>query len=43
VQVFVFTDGEVVETFSVIREVMFQSKKHRYKVVSISTGETQGF
>lgn len=42
VQIFVFTDGEVVETFSVIREVKFQSRKHRYEGGLLSTGETEG-
>jgi hypothetical protein len=37
VQVFVFTDGEVTDTFSVIKEVKFNSKKHRYEENVIST------
>ena len=30
-QLFVFTDGEVSDTFSVIRQVQLNSKKHRYE------------
>lgn len=30
-QLFVFTDGEVSDTYSVIREVKLNSKKHRYE------------
>lgn len=37
-QIFVFTDGEVVETFSVIREVKFQSRKHRCFSFGIGEG-----
>lgn len=31
VQLFVFTDGEVADTFTIIREVKLNSKKHRYE------------
>jgi hypothetical protein len=39
-QLFVFTDGEVSDTFSVIREVKLNSKKHRYEesIASVLTG-----
>ncbi|KAL1781729.1 von Willebrand factor A domain-containing protein 5A [Sigmodon hispidus] len=37
-QVFVFTDGEVVETFNVIREVKFHSKRHRCFSFGIGEG-----
>ncbi|XP_069852172.1 von Willebrand factor A domain-containing protein 5A-like isoform X1 [Dipodomys merriami] len=37
-QVFVFTDGEVAETFSVIKEVKFNSKKHRCFSFGIGEG-----
>ncbi|XP_028611688.1 von Willebrand factor A domain-containing protein 5A-like [Grammomys surdaster] len=37
-QVFVFTDGEVAETFNIIREVKFQSRKHRCFSFGIGEG-----
>ncbi|XP_020008953.2 von Willebrand factor A domain-containing protein 5A isoform X1 [Castor canadensis] len=37
-QVFVFTDGEVTDTFSVIKEVKFNSKKHRCFSFGIGEG-----
>ncbi|XP_057624269.1 von Willebrand factor A domain-containing protein 5A-like [Chionomys nivalis] len=37
-QVFVFTDGEVAETFNVIREVKFHSKRHRCFSFGIGEG-----
>lgn len=35
-QLFVFTDGEVSDTFTVINEVLFNSKKHRYEASMVS-------
>lgn len=35
-QLFVFTDGEVSDTFTVINEVLFNSKKHRYEASTVS-------
>ncbi|CAH6862671.1 von Willebrand factor A domain-containing protein 5A [Phodopus roborovskii] len=37
-QIFVFTDGEVAETFNVIREVKFHSKRHRCFTFGIGEG-----
>lgn len=37
-QLFVFTDGEVIDTFSVIREVKLNSKKHRCFSFGIGQG-----
>ncbi|XP_021104698.1 von Willebrand factor A domain-containing protein 5A isoform X2 [Heterocephalus glaber] len=37
-QLFVFTDGEVTDTFSVIKEVKFNSKKHRCFSFGIGEG-----
>ncbi|KFO35988.1 von Willebrand factor A domain-containing protein 5A [Fukomys damarensis] len=37
-QLFVFTDGEVADTFSVIKEVKFNSKKHRCFSFGIGEG-----
>ncbi|XP_059123640.1 von Willebrand factor A domain-containing protein 5A-like [Peromyscus eremicus] len=37
-QVFVFTDGEVAETFNVIKEVKFHSKRHRCFSFGIGEG-----
>ncbi|KAM4828200.1 von Willebrand factor A domain-containing protein 5A [Thomomys bottae] len=37
-QIFVFTDGEVVESFAVIKEVKFNSKKHRCFAFGIGEG-----
>ncbi|KAF7473689.1 Hypothetical predicted protein [Marmota monax] len=39
-QLFVFTDGEVTDTFSVIKEVQSNSNKHRYELKVISAGVT---
>ncbi|XP_032766352.1 LOW QUALITY PROTEIN: von Willebrand factor A domain-containing protein 5A-like [Rattus rattus] len=37
-QIFVFTDGEIVESFSVIREVKFRSRKYRCFTFGIGEG-----
>ncbi|XP_021515180.1 von Willebrand factor A domain-containing protein 5A-like [Meriones unguiculatus] len=37
-QIFIFTDGEVVETFNVIREVKFHSQRHRCFSFGIGEG-----